>query len=866
MREIAVNRPLELGSKKVKGTITLSPNLVYKYGTSVLQMQDGKDNTESMMAHANQTNVTPENAWVQMDLGGAKKVKHVHLVQGEGDKLAAGVIEYSTDGTNWKTLQTLAGDRISDIIQNFTAQYVRVRNTQLLSKWWRIADFRVDVDTPNTDLTVTNVDSLKETPVVDSRGRYEMTLPQGNHLPANGYLGLKLDRLHEASSIALEGAGETGLTLEYSANEVEWMSADQLPEHALVRYVRIVNKTDKDQALPTGKLVVKTKEVAPTELSSTTMGIHQYYGANDVRRVHNLGQLFDGDFNNFVEFSDYQRKNGEIVMKLGTTRQIKKIRAYIQDAQRNYLRDGKIQVSEDGKNWTDVVTVGDGVENEIRDNSLTDGWTHDSANPGNRYIEGVLDQPVTAKFMRVLFTADYNARFVGFSEIVINDGEFINPENNPTVTGTGSEEADNLKKNMTDGNVLTSYAATEDKGELVYHLSEETKANHVRLIADLPEGAKVSVQVRTLNDAGESVWKNLGEVRSSFQTFALSGKNPRILDVKVSWEGGEPEFYEMTTFYQEVENDPEPTISKGDEPAPVVEVPEFEGGVNAVEAAKHELPEYTEAVGTVGEDPAPVVEVPEFEGGVNAVEAAKNELPEYTEAVGTVGDEPAPVVEVPEFKGGVNAVEAAKNELPEYTGTVATVGNKPAPSLVKPAEEIRILTDKETGVLVAGLTKELSKDLKLQVQKVLRQELAGKHYDAYQVKLLDKDNQEVELKGAVLVRLPVKGQVQEVYHMSLDQGLQVQKVTLVGDTVEFVTKDLGLYAIVYKEQNQEPVKPVEQAHGPAVNGENFENASEKVDSARLPETGESRSDTAAFLASLSLVLSVALLTVKRKEK
>ena len=284
----------------------------------------------------------------------------------------------------------------------------------------------------------------------------------------------------------------------------------------------------------------------------------------------------------------------------------------------------------------------------------------------------------------------------------------------------------------------------------------------------------------------------------------------------------------------------------GDEPAPVVEVPEFEGGVNAVEAAKNELPEYTEAIGTVGDEPAPVVEVPEFEGGVNAVEAAKNEVPEFT--------------------GGVNAAEAVKNELPEYTGTVATAGNEPAPNLVKPAEEVRILTDKETGVLVAGLTTELSKDLKLQVQKVLRQELAGKHYDAYQVKLLDKDNQEVELKGAVLVRLPVKGQVQGVYHMSLDQGLQVQKVTLVGDMVEFVTKDLGLYAIVYKEQNQEPVKPVEQAHEPAVKGENFENASEKVDSARLPETGESRSDTAAFLASLSLVLSVALLTVKRKEK
>ena len=318
----------------------------------------------------------------------------------------------------------------------------------------------------------------------------------------------------------------------------------------------------------------------------------------------------------------------------------------------------------------------------------------------------------------------------------------------------------------------------------------------------------------------------------------------------------------------------------GDEPAPVVEVPEFEGGVNAVEAAKNELPEYTEAIGTVGDEPAPVVDVPEFEGGVNAVEAAKQELPEYTDVIGTVGDDPAPVVEVPEFEGGVNeveaakneipeftgsvnAVEAAKNELPEFTGTLATVGNEPAPSVEKPAAEVQILSDKETGVLVAGLTKELSKDLKLQVQKVLRQELAGKQYDAYQVKLLDKESQEVELKGAVLVRLPVKGQVQEVYHMSLDQGLQVQKVTLVDDTVEFVSKDLGLYAIVYKEQNQEPV---ESAHGPADQGEVSGNNPGKASSARLPETGESRSDTVAFLASLSLVLSVALLTVKRREK
>jgi len=83
--------------------------------------------------------------------------------------------------------------------------------------------------------------------------------------------------------------------------------------------------------------------------------------------------------------------------------------------------------------------------------------------------------------------------------------------------------------------------------------------------------------------------------------------------------------------------DPEPTpepevlSSKGEQQPPVVEIPEFTGGVNAAEAA--------------------VYDIPEFKGGVNWVEADKNELPE--------------------FKGGVNWVEAAKNEVPEYKEPVA---------------------------------------------------------------------------------------------------------------------------------------------------------------------------------------------------
>ena len=126
--------------------------------------------------------------------------------------------------------------------------------------------------------------------------------------------------------------------------------------------------------------------------------------------------------------------------------------------------------------------------------------------------------------------------------------------------------------------------------------------------------------------------------------------------------------------------------SKGEEPVPVNEVPEFKGGANFVEAA--------------------VNEVSEFKGGANFVEAAQNEVPEYTGILATVGDQAAPSVEKPEFKGGVNAVMALKHELPEYRGVLATVGNQPAPTVEKPEFKLNSLEKAQTSEAPVQVVKE----------------------------------------------------------------------------------------------------------------------------------------------------------------
>ena len=218
VQEIAVNRPVEKARGQQATTVSLSSNLVYKLNTSARQITDGKDNTEAMMANADGSNTTPVDAWAQLDLGEIKSVTKVRLRQGNDDKLGTGVLEYSTDGIAWQELDRLAGEQTKEVTRAINARYIRVRNTKASDIWWRIQDFSVETRSGNSDLTDTNVDALKETPVVDSLGSYELQIPAGTKLPANSYLGMKLDRIHQVKSIQLQGQANPALSLEYSAN------------------------------------------------------------------------------------------------------------------------------------------------------------------------------------------------------------------------------------------------------------------------------------------------------------------------------------------------------------------------------------------------------------------------------------------------------------------------------------------------------------------------------------------------------------------------------------------------------------------------------------------------------------------------
>ena len=307
----------------------------------------------------------------------------------------------------------------------------------------------------------------------------------------------------------------------------------------------------------------------------------------------------------------------------------------------------------------------------------------------------------------------------------------------------------------------------------------------------------------------------------------------------------------------------QPTTSKGDEPAPTVEIPEYTdpiGTAGQEEPPTVTIPEYTKPIGTAGQEVPPTVE-----------------MPEYTEPIGTAGQEESPTVEKPEYTepiGTAGQEEAPTVEKPEYTKPIGTSGDQAAPSLSLPDYPVRVLKDKETGVEIIGGASDLEGISHVSSRRVLAQELFGKTYDAYDLQLKNPTDHSLQPKGSVLVRLPISASVENIYYITPTKELQALDFTVQDGKVEFITNHFSTYAVVYQATGTSS-KTEEKPS--ASDTETLAHEAEQLSASpslaktgnhspkeQLPATGEA-SNPLLFLAGLSLALTATFMLKGRKD-
>ncbi|WP_099313924.1 coiled-coil domain-containing protein [Clostridium paraputrificum] len=164
-----------------------------------------------------------------------------------------------------------------------------------------------------------------------------------------------------------------------------------------------------------------------------------------------------------------------------------------------------------------------------------------------------MDTTKEARYLRILFTADYKYRWVKISEILINDGEYIPTINDPTYISDPIELEGFAPRNINDGDLTTVYKpnTNNDKiksGSLTYRLSEKTDVKKINIVQGGNSISNAKVMVRTgYNEYGEAIWNELGILNKSL-TELVNSKYDNIFEIRIDWQGIAPTIYEIVTI------------------------------------------------------------------------------------------------------------------------------------------------------------------------------------------------------------------------------------------------------------------------------------------------------------------------------
>ena len=554
VRDISVNKTAS--KDEINPTVIKTPEWsIYNNGNEA-NLIDGNDNSSIWYVTHKPGDITRVGDYVGVDLGKVINVGKVHLAvgAGDGDKWTKYKLEYSSDNTNWTTFKEYEGtasgkDVIDEDFEGIEARYIRITNMKEEHKWVKFSEIKVEPckSLPSTDHIYTNTNNDIKS-VYESDALTKLVAKENITLNEGEYIGIKLDRIKDLKGIDLDVSNMEGLTLQTSLNGMEWSNVTNKSTLEDALYIRII--ADKTITFDLNKLEVTSNEVYEPSLVSAYAGT---YGDNAAKLA------FDGNLNTYAQFNAVPRKGNTIVYDLGQTIDVNNLKYLVLDTEKDHIRDAKIQLSLDGKEWTDAIVIGDGKKDEGGADAKPqdNGYTHGSLSNGKVPIShAYMDSGkinVSARYLRVEFTADYDHRWTVINEFLINDGEYIPTVNDPTFISDPIEIKGFSPLNIMDGDLTTFYKPNTKDGEiksgsLTYRLSENTDVKKINIVQSGSSISNAKVMARTgYNEDGEPIWNQIGELNKSLNEI-VNTKYDNIFEIKIEWEGTAPTIYELITL------------------------------------------------------------------------------------------------------------------------------------------------------------------------------------------------------------------------------------------------------------------------------------------------------------------------------
>ena len=454
-------------------------------------------------------------------------------------------LQWSLTGNDndWHDIQSYTNTRhiqidLSD--QNITAQYVRVVNNAIQKNWIGMREFDVQSKVYFNSKAYTNVEAYRNVGV-NVLTDHAYLDPQSNiTLNQDEYIGIKLDRVHEVTTIqkVLENADD--IALETSLNGYEWTTYDENNGNVNARYIRLINHTNAPVTFNMNKLHVNTLEFYEKSLS---LELTKNFTLDSTTPA---GNLFDGDRTTQVNFMYNQTQGNQFVYDLGRTIHIDTLKVVCRDSEIDYPRHAKVSVSMDGKDWTDIMFIGN-QEGPNEGEATNEDDINDvlPLHETSYNAKEVTDVNMDARYLKVEITRTKagSNKWLRFQEIEINNGEYVPSVNDPTFSGCNDTKNGQFAY-MTDNNLATSFIPDSKSGILNYTVSDNHDMNRIKIIQNANAISNATVYARVLTNESESKWLTLGTLAQTVNEFILP-ENLVLLDIKLEWENTDVSISEM---------------------------------------------------------------------------------------------------------------------------------------------------------------------------------------------------------------------------------------------------------------------------------------------------------------------------------
>ncbi len=560
IREIGYNvgEAQDPGAARYEAAFSRTSGWTLYDGSTDANMTDGNDSSQAY--YQTQGNASAAGEFIQLDLGEVKEIGKVRAIVGgskAGDKWSKYHLEYSQTGAegSWTVLDTYedteSGAYAYEVdLKGKSARYLKLVNDETVNKWVIFCGFEAypvqEEQEPEPEGDLMDYTNVKD---ADWRVEYgeasSRVMPKENALLQPGeYVGLKLSRIRAVTDVTVKGEGLGVLTLEKSVNRVEWSEAGQA---GMARYIRLMNKGSQPVSFDLESFIVRSDEI------QVLTNIGGANNANDARYLGTERNWTDGDITTSATYCGVPGADSYIIYDLGKEIDISSLKLWVNKDSLDYPRDAVIQLSKttEEQGWKDVLTIGDGVAdtNTTNTKAVDNGWTLGEGAVGVGYAHkaAAIAEPVKARYVRLKFTAANASRWIGLTELEINEGAEKIPDINDPTTETDAETQQGYElKNISDGNLMTAFSPAGEEnqnGYLIYHLSDTVEIGRINILQSGNNISNAAVSVRT----GTDTWKTLGRLDQSLSSFDTTDITA-VYAVKVEWSGVKPMLYEVSVL------------------------------------------------------------------------------------------------------------------------------------------------------------------------------------------------------------------------------------------------------------------------------------------------------------------------------